>query len=306
MIALLENFGDLLETGELREQVRSLIPANHALRDLGRSLIPGDTNSSARDRILIYFRTYAGCVIAGDELMVVSGISEYGRRIRELRVEYGWKIISGMTIRVIGEDDEAAELKDLDLPRMEPDDYMLVLDRRDRDAAFRWNIANDIRNSNRPVKAKILRYLRKNVGEEISGEELAYLAKNKSEWARRVRELRTEDGWPIATRQTGKPNLPVGIYVLERDRQAPAHDRKVTDFVRARVLKRDEFRCCYQLDDRNSCGWHPDDWVRADPRFLELHHIVEHAEGGPNEADNLVTLCNVCHDEIHRRARDDG
>ena len=57
MIALLENFGDLLETGELREQVRSLIPANHALRDLGRSLIPGDTNSSARDRILTYFRT---------------------------------------------------------------------------------------------------------------------------------------------------------------------------------------------------------------------------------------------------------
>jgi hypothetical protein len=33
-------------------------------------------------------------------------------------------------------------------------------------------------------------------------EELKYLAKDKKEWARRVRELRTEQGWPIVTKKT--------------------------------------------------------------------------------------------------------
>ena len=302
LIGLLENFGDLLESGTLREKVHSLISAHHALRDLGRSLMLDESGSSARDRILSYFRAYPGQVIAGDELMVVAGISESARRIRELRVEFGWKIITGMTIRTIGEDEEAAVLKSRDLPKMEPDDYMLVLEQRDRDGAFRWNVANDIRKSNRSVKAKILRYLRKNVGEQISGEELSYLAHKKTEWARRVRELRTEDGWPIATRQTGNPNLAVGIYVLERDRQAPTHDRTISDYVRVQVLKRDGYRCRGTFDDGKRCGWHPDEWSRADSRFLELHHVIGHAAGGSNEAENLITVCNVCHDEIHRRA----
>ncbi|WP_139153108.1 HNH endonuclease, partial [Enterobacter kobei] len=35
--------------------------------------------------------------------------------------------------------------------------------------------------------------------------------------------------------------------------------------------------------------------------FLELHHIEHHADGGENTLDNLITLCNVCHDEVHRR-----
>ena len=290
LIHLFEDFEELLEKGDLRQQVCSLIPAIYVLRDLGRSLMSGDTKTSARERILAYFKSYAGEVIAGDELMVVAGISEYARRIRELRVEVGWKIISGMTVRSIGQDQIAAELGEADIPAMEPDDYLLVEDRRDRDSAYRWNVANDIRKSNRPVKAKILQYLRKNVGQAVSGEELAYLAKNATEWARRVRELRTEDGWPIVTRQTGNPNLSVGMYVLERDRPAPSHDRKITDFVRASVLKRDEFRCRNELDNDSVCRWHPDDWIAADSRFLELHHLVEHAEGGSNEEENLITV----------------
>lgn len=33
---------------------------------------------------------------------------------------------------------------------------------------------------------------------------------------------------------------------------------------------------------------------------LELHHIVNHVKKGKNSADNLVTLCNVHHDLIHK------
>ena len=111
-----------------------------------------------------------------------------------------------------------------------------------------------------------------------------------------MRELRTEEGWPISTKQTGNPTLPVGVYVLEEDRQTPAHDRRIPDPVRREALRRDNYTC-------QNCGWSPHIWNRSDPRFLELHHKQHHAAGGTNELDNLVTLCNVCHDDLHRRTQ---
>ena len=85
LIELLEQFEERLRTGTLREQVHDLVPAHFHLRDLGSSLGELVEESSSRARILRYLRAYQGEVIDGDELMVVSGISEYARRIRELR-----------------------------------------------------------------------------------------------------------------------------------------------------------------------------------------------------------------------------
>ncbi len=107
------------------------------------------------------------------------------------------------------------------------------------DAAHRWRIANEIRKKKLGVRDKILEYMRRNVGKHITGEELRYIANDRSEWARRVRELRTEFGWPITTKSTGRPDLPVGVYALEQDRQSPPHDRKIPDSVRREVLRRD-------------------------------------------------------------------
>ncbi|HAS23840.1 MAG TPA: hypothetical protein DCR51_12130, partial [Idiomarina loihiensis] len=28
--------------------------------------------------------------------------------------------------------------------------------------------------------------------------------------------------------------------------------------------------------------------------------IQHHAKGGKNDLGNLITLCNICHDEVHR------
>jgi hypothetical protein len=92
LIELLENFEEHLKHSELREQVLQLVPAADLLQNLGSSLIRGDNGNSARSRILAYLRKYCGTVITGDELMIVAGISEYGRRIRELRVELGWRM----------------------------------------------------------------------------------------------------------------------------------------------------------------------------------------------------------------------
>ena len=82
------------------------------------------------------------------------------------------------------------------------------------------------------VRDKILKFLRENVGIQVTGEELRYVAGDKTEWARRVRELRTEFGWPVATKTTGNPELPMGVYVLQADRQSPEHDRDIPDEVR--------------------------------------------------------------------------
>lgn len=296
---LLDEFLVILPTAELREKVRSLIPAFHKLRDIGSSLVSREEASAAIDRIEHYLRKYPFTLIDGDELLVVSGIGEWARRVRQLRVESGWWIYSGMTIKTIAEEGQE-QLGDLqkmigtDPLKVKPDQYILISENQDRDSAHRWRQLNRIRKGNDSVKEKILTYLRANVAKVVTGEELSYLAKDRTEWARRTRELRTEEGWPVHTKMQGRPDIPVGAYVLEEDKQAPPHDRHIRDDVRVEVLQRDETKCTF-------CGWEHSQLRAGDPRhFLEVHHIQQHADGGSNEAENLITLCNVHHDAVHR------
>lgn len=134
------------------------------------------------------------------------------------------------------------------------------------------------------ARARILEYMKKYAGTVLSGDELRIVA-GISEYARRVRELRVEHGWRIL----------IGIYVLEEDRQAPEHDRKIPEAEYRAVLVRDNYTC-------RDCGWTHAQWNRSDPRHLEVHHIKRHVDGGSNTADNLTTLCNTCHDTRHRRS----
>lgn len=292
LIELLNNFKETLERDDLREKVLALIPSFHKLRDLGSSLIPAVDARSSRDRILFYLQKYPQTIITGDELMIVAGISEWARRLRELRVEYGWQILNGFTAREMAQEDEFP-VDGLDVSEAGTDHYILLSTQQDRDAAYRWNVANEIRKEKISVQAKILKYFRANVGKTVTGEEIRYVAGDKTEWARRVRELRTEEGFPVVSKQTGRPDLPVGSYLLEEDRQTPPHDRRIPDPVRRAALRRDDYTC-------QNCGWKHEMWNRSDPRHLELHHIQHHAQGGENTGENLITLCTVCHDQRHR------
>ncbi len=56
---------------------------------------------------------------------------------------------------------------------------------------------------------------------------------------------------------------------------------------RREVLARDRYQC-----RRNGCGH---------TRFLQIHHVTPRAGGGTNNAENLVTLCSVCHNLWHER-----
>ena len=52
------------------------------------------------------------------------------------------------------------------------------------------------------------------------------------------------------------------------------------------ILNRDGHKCC-------DCG---------DVNRLQIHHIVERANGGSNEESNLITLCPKCHAEKHKNS----
>ncbi|MBX2926473.1 MAG: HNH endonuclease [Saprospiraceae bacterium] len=294
LVRLLRNFEETLKNENLRFKILKLAEAFGKLRRLGVAVVlleEADSNS-ASDRILLYLRRYVGSIVSGDELMVVSGIQDYPRRVRELRVQFGWNILSGAAIKqMIHEGD----LIVTEQTKVLPDHYLLLHDEQDKGSAYRWNRANAIRKEKTGGgKQKILKFLKENVGVPITGEELRYVAGDSSEWARRVRELRTEDGWKIKTRHTGRPDLQQGVYILEDDLQAERHDRNIPDHMQIGVLERDHYRCL-------KCDWsrdklHPDDRRQR----LELHHVKYHSKKGENTLENLATLCNVCHDLIHR------
>jgi hypothetical protein len=292
LINLLQNFD--ASCPDLREKVLDLVPAWDLLNSLGKSLIPYEIARSGRARLLHYFQQYPKTVLSRKELAIVAGIDDWPRRVRELRKEFGWNIASGLAMKEMlsaGESESGNGLPDCS--HMTPDDYIMLSSEQDRDAAHRWRVANDIRKGTGGAQAKLLAFFLENVGKPVSGEELRYVTKDKSEWARRTRELRTEEGWQICTHWNGRPDLPPGMYVLESTRQLPAHDRKIDDKVRREVFVRDNHTC-------QTCGWSHNLWNPSDPRHLELHHIKHHATGGKNLEGNLKTLCNVCHDQEHR------
>jgi hypothetical protein len=98
-----------------RERVLRLVEINEGIKKLGigTAVEAGLSPSAARQRIREYLVMHRGLVIDGEELAVVSGISEYARRTRELREE-------GLTI-LTGPDKDPTTGNPL-----RPDQYLLV------------------------------------------------------------------------------------------------------------------------------------------------------------------------------------
>jgi len=280
--AQLAKFRKVPRRGDLRRKVLFLVKVRHAVDDLGVSVAVahGYDDKAARERIKQYLCEYAGRIIKGDELAVVSGISQYARRVRELRVEQGYSILTGATR------DPSSGLS------LRPDEYILTSVTPDKNAARRWHIANRIRREHTGSKAKLLKYFIENVGSVLTTEELAYVA-DAREFARRIRELRTEEGYAIATMFTGKPDLGMGEYVmLSEDRVAEPHDRHIPFDVQKHIYERDTNTC-------RLCGWNVEKWKNTDPRILELHHLKPHVKRGKNSPENLIVICSKCHDRVH-------
>lgn len=130
-----------------------------------------------------------------------------------------------------------------------------------------------------------------NIGRVMDSEELRVVSGGISEWARRVRELRTEEGYQILT-HNDRSDLKPGQYLLLDATPEPAFERSISKEVRAFVLDRNGYTC--QMCGAAAGEAHPFDQVRK--TRLHIGHLVDKSHGGGDEPSNLRAICSVCNE----------
>lgn len=142
-------------------------------------------------------------------------------------------------------------------------------------------------------KERIRRYLSAHVGEVVTSQQLQEAAgPSVTEWARRVRELREDEGWHIRT-HVDDGSLKPGQYRLESPPPAEGEyrfTRPISTRARAQVLERNGYTC-------QMCGAGAGDPDYENPgRTVRLHigHIKDRSQGGSDELSNLRALCSTC------------
>jgi hypothetical protein len=139
-------------------------------------------------------------------------------------------------------------------------------------------------------RTKLREFFRDNVGKVLGSETLREVA-GVSEWARRVRELRNEEGMNIVT-HNDRSELKPGQYLLVDLKPVPAFERGISKETRAYVLDRNGFTC--QMCGAAAGETHPFDKTRK--TLLHIGHIIDKSMGGTDEPNNLRAICSVCNE----------
>ena len=140
------------------------------------------------------------------------------------------------------------------------------------------------------ARAKLRQHFLNNIGKVMNSDELREVA-GISEWARRVRELRSEEGYQILT-HNDRSDLKPGEYLLLDPTPQPAFERAISKEARAYVLDRNGFTC--QMCGAVAGEPHPYDTHRK--TRLHIGHIVDKSQGGSDEPSNLRAICSVCNE----------
>jgi hypothetical protein len=143
----------------------------------------------------------------------------------------------------------------------------------------------------RGSRARLRAHILANVGRVLESGELREASGNASEWGRRVRELRTEEGYQILT-HNDRSDLKPGQYLLLDPKPIPAFERGISKETRAFVLDRNGFTC--QMCGAVAGEPHPSDPTRK--TRLHIGHIVDKSMGGGDEPPNLRAICSVCNE----------
>lgn len=141
------------------------------------------------------------------------------------------------------------------------------------------------------ARGKLRAHFLANIGRIIDSDELRVVADNQSEWARRVRELRTEEGYLILT-HNDRSDLKPGQYLLENLKPQPAFERGISKETRAYVLDRNGYTC--QMCGAVAGEPHPYDPTRK--TRLHIGHIIDKSKGGIDEPSNLRAICSICNE----------
>lgn len=139
-------------------------------------------------------------------------------------------------------------------------------------------------------KTKLREFFIENAGKILDKDILGKIA-GKSEWARRVRELRNEEGMNIIT-HNDRSDLKPGQYLLVDLKILPAFERGISKETRAFVLDRNGFTC--QMCGAVAGEPHPYDANRK--TRLHIGHIIDKSMGGTDDASNLRAICSVCNE----------
>jgi len=140
-------------------------------------------------------------------------------------------------------------------------------------------------------RGKLRAHFLANIGRIMNSDELRAVADNQSEWARRVRELRTEEGYLILT-HNDRSELKPGQYLLETLTPQPAFERAISKETRAYVLDRNGFTC--QMCGAVAGEPHPYDPTRK--TRLHIGHVIDKSKGGSDDPSNLRAICSVCNE----------
>jgi HNH endonuclease len=142
-------------------------------------------------------------------------------------------------------------------------------------------------------KQQILEFFLQNIGKVLESRDIQAASGGVVEWARRVRELRNEEGYQILShkdRASLKPNQ----YLMETTKRVPSFGRGISKETRARVLERNGFTC-------QMCGLaagDPDPFNARRSVRLTMGHIVDKSKGGEDTAQNLRAVCTNCNEGL--------
>jgi len=142
-------------------------------------------------------------------------------------------------------------------------------------------------------KQRILEFFLANMGKVVESRDIQAASGGAVEWARRVRELRNEEGYQILSHKD-RADLKPNQYLLETDKRLPAFKRNVSKETRAWVLERNGYTC-------QMCGAAAGD---GDPLVanrtvrLTMGHIIDKSKGGDDSPNNLRAVCTNCNEGL--------
>ena len=141
------------------------------------------------------------------------------------------------------------------------------------------------------ARDKLREHFLANIGRVMNSDELREVAGGITEWARRVRELRSEEGYLIKT-HNDRSDLKPGQYILEKEAPQHAFERAISKETRAYVLDRNGFTC--QMCGAVAGEQHPYDPSRK--TRLHIGHVIDKSHGGTDDHTNLRAICSICNE----------
>lgn len=142
-------------------------------------------------------------------------------------------------------------------------------------------------------KQLILEFFLNNVGIVLESRDIQKASGGASEWARRVRELRNEQGYQILSHKD-RADLKPNQYLMETTKRVPAFTRDISKETRAIVLERNGYTC-------QMCGLaagDPDPLGGTRTVRLTMGHIVDKVKGGDDSLSNLRAVCTSCNEGL--------